>query len=501
MKSEHPIWRGALILTAAGFASRLIGFFYRIFLSHAIGAEGVGIYQLIFPVYAMTCSLTVSGIQTAISRHVSAKTATGDREGAGKVLAAGLLLSLGLSVPVAFFVYGNAEFIASRLLLEARCAPLLRLTAWAAPLGCIHSCLHGYFYGLKRTDVPAVSQLLEQLSRIGASYLIFCIFLEKGLTPSPVLAAAGMVVGELVSTLFTATAFLFRKEPARTRKPVLPDRQAFSNILSMAVPLSANRAMLNLLQSIEAACIPRQLQVYGLTSAESLSLYGVLTGMAMPLILFPSAITNALSTMLLPSVSEDLSLNKTEKICQTVERTIDSSLWLGIFCTGAFLLTGNDLGRFLFGSELVGPFILVLAWICPFLYLGTTMTSVLNGMGKTLQTFLQHMASLIIRILFVWFAVPSYGIQGYLWGVLVSQLLLAFLAVFSLYRQLHFRIDLGGWVVRPCLSMAVSAGVYLFFAFLQNTFSLPFPNLLKLSVSGLAMAACFFFFMYLAHAE
>ncbi|MDY3919210.1 MAG: polysaccharide biosynthesis protein [Candidatus Limivivens sp.] len=504
MKSEHPLWRGALILTAAGFASRLIGFFYRIFLSQAIGAEGVGLYQLVFPVYATAFSLTASGIQTAISRHVSARIARKDHAGARNILSAGLILSFGLSLACALIVNVQADFIAVHLLMEPRCASLLRIIAWAAPFGCIHSCLHGYFYALKRADVPALSQLIEQLSRIAASYLIFCLFLEKGLTPTPILAAGGMVAGELVSTFFTVGAFLFREKPLSGRR-IFPDSQAFSSIFSMAAPLTLNRTMLNLLHSVEAACIPWQLQRYGLTSSEALSLYGVLTGMAMPLVLFPSAITNALSTMLLPSVSEDLSLDKTDNIRRTVERTIGSSLWLGIFCTGAFLLTGEKLGNLLFHSPEVGPFILVLAWLCPFLYLGATMTSILNGMGKTLLTFFQHMASLILRILFVCFAIPVYGILGYLWGMLASELLLSFLTLVSLYRGLHFQIQFRSWIICPCAAMTVSAGVYLFFTSLLNlleshtAFSL--PEMIGLILNGSLMAACFFFFMYQIHDE
>ena len=87
-------------------------------------------------------------------------------------------------------------------------------------------------------------------------------------------------------------------------------------------------------------------------------------------------------------------------------------MWLGIFCTTAFLLTGKELGLLLFHSSLAGSFLLTLAWICPFLYLAVTLTSILNGMGQTLLTFFLHAFSLVIRLLFVWYAIPRFGIQS-----------------------------------------------------------------------------------------
>lgn len=436
MNQKHTLIKGAAILTAAGMASRIIGFFYRIFLSKTIGAEGVGIYLLILPVHALIFSLTGSGIQTAVSRFVSSRSATGDRKGAKEILVCALSLSMLLSMAASCFLYLKADYIASVLLHESRCALLLKVLCFSIPFGSIHACIIGYYTGLKRTDVPAISQLFEQVVRVASSFLIYQIMVEKNLTVSPVLAVYGTVCSEIASVLYTGTKVMLHHRTEQTKLSSFPFH-CVSEILTFSIPLMINRVLINLLQSAEAVCIPLKLLDHGFTQAAALSTYGTLTGMALPLVLFPSAITNSLAVMLLPTVSEAQASGNKTAIERLTRKTTKSCLLLGFFCTIVFLLTGNFCGTFLFDSREAAVYIQILAWLCPFLYLGTTLGSILNGLGKTFDVFLINAAALLLRILFVWFAIPSCGILGYLWGLLLSQLLQSVLLLFRC-RQISF---------------------------------------------------------------
>lgn len=151
---KNPLVLGTFLLTASGVLSRIIGFFYRIFLSHTIGAEGIGIYQLIFPLLALCSSFTTAGIQTAISKFVAEVSDDKNESRRRCYLAAGLLLSLSLSFLCAFYLYTQADFLAYHVIHEYRTAPLLRILAYSLPFGAIHSCISGYYYGLKKSDDP-----------------------------------------------------------------------------------------------------------------------------------------------------------------------------------------------------------------------------------------------------------------------------------------------------------------------------------------------------------
>ncbi|MDE6602937.1 MAG: polysaccharide biosynthesis protein [Lachnospiraceae bacterium] len=466
---NHPLVAGTVILTLTGLLSRFIGFFYRIFLSNVFGAEGMGLYQLISPVLALSFSLTVSGIQTAISKYVASETSTRDYKSSFRTLWAGFLLAMALSAACAFGIYVYAEPIAANLLLEARTAPLLRIIALSIPMASVHSCINGYFYGIRRTGIPALSQLAEQVCRVGSVYLIYFVCQKHGLTPTISFAVVGLVIGESASMIVSVVAILARAHqvfpacghipvpgssvsPAgQTHAPLFFRRQTTpplssvlavyrritGQLLQLAVPLSANRLVLNLLQSVEAIYIPNRLMAYGLDNADALSVYGVLTGMSLPLILFPSAITNSISVLLLPIVSEaDASGNRTA-VRRAIFTSIRCCLLLGFVCTALFLLFGRLAGRLLFHSELAGSFILTLSFICPFMYIASTLNSILNGLGKTIQTFLFSVVSLLLRLLFVFFAIPLYGIRGYLWGMLASQMLQTLLCTVSALHISH----------------------------------------------------------------
>lgn len=462
---EHPLIFGTLLLTAAGLASRIIGFFYRIYLSRLFGEEGMGIYQLVSPVLSLSFSLTATGYQTAISKLVAEHSAKEGRP-SFRPLAAGLSISLPLSALCCFLVYRLAAPISEQLLQEPRTAPMLRILSFSIPLSAVHSCVNGYFYGAKRAGIPALSQLLEQLTRVGCVYLVSARLLAAGQMPSIRVAALGLTVGELCSMLLSilsvhccrrsvsasprtsAAALHCQPSAAASSSPQTavaalhcqPSADATSlyrSLLAMALPLTANRIVLNLLQSIESVSIPSNLRLYGYDSATALSVYGVLTGMAFPLIYFPNALTSSVAILLLPMISENYALGNLSAVKTATLKTVKYSSLMGLCCMGGFVLFGRQAGVLLFDSPLAGHFIMTLGFICPFLYLDTTLSSILQGLGMAGHIFVMNALSLLVRLLFVFLAVPRLGITGYLWGVLASQLFLGILYLGCLSRFLR----------------------------------------------------------------
>ena len=350
---RNPLIAGTILLTAAGFLSRILGFFYRIFLSRTIGAEGLGIYQMIFPIHGIAFALCAGPIQTSISRLTAAD------PGKGRALfRTGLSIAMAIALLLAFSIRTSAAFLAESVLLEPRCAPLLPVMALSIPFSAIHACICGYYYGRKKTAVPALSQLVEQTIRISAVFLIARVCLVNGRDISVSLAVWGMLIGEAGSAIFSFLMYSFSADSEAARGGVsdsgrdgsragagdgvsgygrdgaragiiaevsdnLPGSASSrgssgsfraasrlslaASLMAMALPLMGNRLILSCLQSLEAIFVPNKLVCFGMTNGEALSLYGVLTGMALPFILFPSAITNSLAVILLPTVSEAIS--------------------------------------------------------------------------------------------------------------------------------------------------------------------------------------------------
>lgn len=433
MSRKHLLLKGTFILTATGFITRMMGFFYRIFLSHTFGEEGVGLYQLIFPIYALGYSLTCAGIELALSRLVARELVKGNEKSARQLLMTSLILTVSFSLGVTFFLQQSSPLLAQNILCDPRCRRFLLILSYVFPFASVHSCICGYYFGRKQTKIPALSQLLEQGVRILSVFLLYYYLTKCAVAFDISIAVAGLIAGEAFSALFC----LYAVRSHHLFRPFTPPSPSSffthtKELLCLSVPLTASRILLNILQSIEAVSIPIRLQMYGMTVKESLSIYGVLTGMALPCILFPSAITNSVSTMLLPTVAEIQTSRHRLGLKNLVKKVTYSCIFLGSICCVFFITFGKWFGKTLFHSPLAGDFIFLLAFICPFLYPNNTLLSVINGIGKTTISLFINTLSLGIRIFSVWILIPHLGILGYLYGLLASQICIFIFCIFFL---------------------------------------------------------------------
>ena len=448
---------GTILLTSTGFACRALGFFYRIFLSRTIGAEGLGVYNMIHPIFGICFALCAGSIQTALSQHIASHIARGR-----SIFRTGIVISMTMSFVLAFLICRHAEFLASAVLMEPRCAPFLPVMGISVPFAAFHACINGYYYGMQKSHVPAFSQVVEQIIRMAAVFLIAGCWISSGRTITVMLAAYGHLAGEVASAAFTLLClYLFPPQTEVVSAGFLSPGTA-APLMALALPLMGNRLVLNLLCSAEAIWIPSRLQMSGLKNDQAFAVYGVLTGMALPFILFPSAITNSLAVLLLPSVAKDQAEGRKGSIAASMSLSLRYSLYMGILCIGIFTLFGEELGTSVFHDPDAGRFIRILAWLCPFLYLATTMGSILNGLGKTRTTFFQNTVSLLLRIGFVLFGIPWFGIIAYLWGMLISEILLALLHLWSLKKMISFTWNAWDMIVKPSLLLVIAIGIFYF---------------------------------------
>ena len=159
--SKERFFKGTFLLTSAGLISRIMGFFYRIFLSHTIGAEGIGLYQLVVPLQHLVLAMTTFGIQTALSRLISSHTALGEKKEAQDCFRIGTFLALFLSGIAAWSIFTFSDFFAVQILKEPATESLIRLLALSFPFASVHLCVNSYYLGLKKASFPAATQILE----------------------------------------------------------------------------------------------------------------------------------------------------------------------------------------------------------------------------------------------------------------------------------------------------------------------------------------------------
>lgn len=444
-------------MSGAGIISRILGFFYKIFLSRTIGASGLGLYQLIFPIFSLCLSISTSGIQTAISRFVAIEmsensanipsdrtyhktgTSVGNanwnkisscEKNARKYLYAGLFISTLLCSIFAFCVYTFAPWISDIILKEPRTEELLRAMSFTFIPAAIHSCFNGYFYGKKNSVVPSICQILEQVARVGATLLIYTVLSNKNLPLLAIHAVWGLVISEFMGLLVCLTGFLGQKMDESIEND--SDNLIFSKnsnylpikpLLCMAIPLSLNHVLMSLSNSVENMLIPQQLMVFGFTSDEALSHFGILTGMALSVIFFPAVITNSLSVLLLPRISEAKAQNDTSLVMDTIKGAAACGIAFGSLCTFLFLFSADWIGIYVFENRMAGFYVQILSILCPFMYTSSLLSSIVNGLGYAHLTLLCNISGCLLRIAAIWFFVPEYGMYAYIFSLIAASLL------------------------------------------------------------------------------
>lgn len=466
--NKNPLIKGTLILTIAGICTKILGFILRIFLSRALGAEGLGIYQLIFPLYMLGIVVSSYGIQTAISGFCAA---AGNRQPKEQALflKCGIILAFSVSAVLSLILYYFAPELSDSVLNESRCTSLLQTAAICIPLEAVHICINGFYYGQKKTAPPAFSQLLEQLARIGGVWFLYNLTQKGGLEFTPVYAVAGNLIGDIASILFGFSALSFtlhKKIAAKEDVPAL--LTAYKKILSVALPLTCNQTVMHIFHSIETILIPACLQKSGYTAGEALSTYGVLTGMALPLIMFPSTVTNAFAVMLLPAVSEARAAKNHKQILSISRGAVSICTLLGIFSTGFFFCFGEEAGMLIYENSLAGSYLKALGFLCPFLFLNVTLASILNGLRKAVSVFRNNMLCLGIRVAFIIFAIPRLGIRGYFLGFLISSILSSFLYFYALRFLKAPLLDSLNFIAKPCLSFGISYFIISLFSYIES---------------------------------
>ncbi|MEN6487292.1 MAG: oligosaccharide flippase family protein, partial [Smithella sp.] len=289
----------AIILIVAGFIARLIGFVYRIYLSNLIGAEGIGLFQLVVPVYTAVVLTITAGISIAVSKMVAEQQARNNTANSGRIAFLAIVLVVAAGLFVSLIICFNIEFISTKILGDARTHKALLIMVPCIPAVVAASALKGYFYGIQKVMPTAFSQVAEQIVKIAFVLFLTGRIAEKGVEFACAVATLSAALGEIANALVLIAAYLFKKRAYNKKgcaAKLMRKRTMVRELLKISVPVSANRLIVSILSAAEYIMIPAMLVLGGLEYKNSMELFGRLTGMALPLIMLPSLVTNSLAT-------------------------------------------------------------------------------------------------------------------------------------------------------------------------------------------------------------
>lgn len=449
--------KNTAVMTVTSLLLRTLGIVFRVFISNRVGAEGMGLYQLVFSVYVLGTTFAAAGIVTAVTRMVAEQIARGTPANVARVMR----LSMGLCVLIgtlsAAILYFGAPTIGGWV-GDARTVPALAASGLALPFIGVASCVKGYFMARRRAMPPCVSQIFEQAVRIGSILWMLKAAGDCSLAQACRIIIVGDAISETAACLFLLVAYrLDRRRITTRRTATLSHRALLRPLFGIAVPLTAGRYLSTALRTVENILVPARLTLFTRSDALSLEQFGAVKGMALPLLFFPAAFLVTVSGLLVPELSDAHALGQKRQVTRLTEQAMHVT-WIGSVLIGClFTVLGRPLGNLLYSDDTVGLLLQILGPLTPVMYLDSVATGMLKGINEQVHSLWYSVADSVVRITLIWLLLPRFGITGFLFVMLVSNLLTCTLSTHRLLLKSDTKMQWLRWVLCPTL-IAILAG-------------------------------------------
>ena len=444
---RRDLARNTALLTGSSLLMSAVGMLFRAWLAGRLGPVGLGLWQLTLSVSGLAATFAISGIRFASTRLVAEELG---REGAGDVRAAmRRCLAYGSVVGMAalLILLLLAEPVGVLAIEDARTVPSLRLAALSLPCIALSSSLSGYFTACGRIWRPTLIHLLEQL--VGAGL----VWLSLRFVPSGDLArsAAAVTLGHTAADFFSLLLMLlaYRLDSRRYFGRGGGGEALTARMLHIALPLALSAYARSAMSTLRHLLVPRGLRAAGFSADGALAGYGVVQGMALPLLFFPACLLGAIAELIVPGLTEAQVRNETEAIRRTVRKLKKESL-LYSFAVGLFLfLCAEPLSFVVYKSSQAGRYIRILAPLVPIAYTDMAVDGCLKGLGQQLWSMGINVLDALLGLLLVWQLLPRYALAGYIALVYLTE---GFNFVCSALRLRRFLLLTGapGGGRRPC---------------------------------------------------
>lgn len=483
--NNKKFFKNAALLTGTGLVLRAAGLLLRVLLANVLGEEGMGLYSLTFTVYNLFITLAQSGIAVAVTRLVAQYLALQQPGLAKGALRRCIGWAVALSAGAGAVLFSGSSFLAARWIGDPACAFALKMLSFSLPFMAVCGCCSGYFLSLREARPGCIAQLLEQGVRLAMVAVAVLAFRGAGFGTLLGVVVLANTVSEGVSCLFMARQISKRAIPA----PPMPIPKG--SIRRIALPVAASRYLSTALHTTENMLIPLAIARYCGDYSLGLAQFGALKGMAIPLLFFPASFLNALSSLLVPEVTDTFARSDWKATRAIVSRALWITVSLSVMIGGVFFLYGDFLGGLLFHSDTAGMMLKVLAPITPFMYMDTIADGLLKGLDRQGKTLRNNTIDSILRILLIAVAVPNFGIKGFLGVMVFSNILVCSLNMATLLRACGLPMQWKDWLLKPLAACGLSYGIWAV---------LPLEGSLLKTVSGAGVwCLCYLLVLWLTH--
>ena len=488
---EQNLVTSTILLTATSLFTRTIGMISSIYLAQILGAEGMGIYELSMSLYMTAVIFASAGLSVTVSRMIAEALGQKQMSSLPHIMKVAFFIGLSLSFIVTILLFSFSPFLGAHFIHNTSAISGLRLLSLSIPFMACSSCFKGYFYATKKTIYPATADILEQVVK-----LCLVMTLIKLYTPNHMLSlysavGLGLTIGEIVSWSYmlslyiheakhfkklyshsTSTSSKEQKQLAKFSDDSIPRYLCSSNqlrinlvslkvllhkMLSIMLPIACISYLSCLFFSLENSLIPLSLKKYNDNLSASMSVFGMIKGMIMPILFFPSAFLTAFSTTLIPEIARANVLRLHKRVTYTTSRVLQLTFILSLLVVAIFMNYSDELGFVLYKSEEIGPLLRSLSIIVPFIYTEAIADGILKGLDEQVSCLKYSIIDSIMRILLIYFLLPIKGIYAFVGITIISCILTSTLSFNKLLETTHLKFKLMSWLVKPAVAATFSA--------------------------------------------
>ncbi|EFF65447.1 polysaccharide biosynthesis protein [Selenomonas noxia] len=468
--------KGTFVLTIAGFVVKVIGSLNWIFVSRILGGEGIGLYQMAFPIYFFAMTVSQAGVPVAISIITAERVALNDIYGAKRVFRISMMLMLFTGLFFSILTYLAADWLIDwQLIRDARAYKAVVVLAPTVFFVTLLASSRGYLQGWQRMTPTAVSQIVEQVFRVVTMIVLASLLMPWGLD----YAAAGASLGALAGAVTGLIVLVYfhiklERDIARdygTQVKPLPGaayesrRSIIKRIFKLALPVSAASIMLPVVSNLDLMIVPQRLEAAGYSISEATELFGYLNGMAVPLVNLATILTASMAMSIVPAISESRVLGNRARVYDQTAASVRISNFV---CFPAFVIVfilATPISALIYNAPGAGPAVMISAVSIILLGLHQVSTGILQGLGHPTIPMVNMILAAAAKVFLNWHltAIPWLGIMGAAWATAADMGVAALINLYFIYRFIGYRIEFLQLFKTICSAGIMAGGVYLFY--------------------------------------
>ena len=440
-------------LTLSALAMRLVSVIFNIYISNRAGSEAMGLFSLLGSVYALAITVACAGINLGTTRLVSDAIGIGDTHLAKRAVKKALAVCIVSASTATVILLSLSDIIGNQVLSDPRAIPSLRCLALSLIPIAICSCLSGYFTAVRRVKINAAFGIVSQFVKIGATMLFLTFFVGDDAETVCVMLVLGSAVAEFFSLVVTFCLYLYdtKINLGNGYSPQRNNDGLIKKLLSITMPVTMSACVRSALSTFQHILIPKGIQKSGKSWAEALSSYGALHGMALPLLLFPSAFIYAFAGLLIPEISECCVRGDNDRMRRVCFRSLTMSLFFSIGVSGIMIFFSEELGMIIYNNAETALYIRVLAPLIPVMYIDGTADAILKGSGHQVYSMNVNIADTLTACIFALTLIPSLGIWGYVISIYATEILNTTLSIMKMISVSKIRPKVFHQVIMPII--------------------------------------------------